>query len=415
MIQRVNGHFLCSEWDHREPSCDIKDVETGKYLSALQDLPNSIRQLLEDSEMFCEVDDVEGSYHVTKIIRKRPAEYLTGEEHYFIFDKDGRRIPLTEEQFSELLGMKSSEDDVLNLDGEMLEGLNSEYTCPLDKHDVIVDYTEYVRKARAILSGEWPYQNISNGKKRELLHEAEDLIYSADWFPYPQDKRLHSSHARKVASLIESRNLSKQQLGALLGPKDPDTRMAEVKKMRAIAAKMKSSPGKAKLLGRAQSIFDQMTKQRKAKKTAETALVDATDRSKLWAMWRERKALIEGQVELMSWQFQKAYRAKLDKLVSQSLITKEEASERLTERTKALYGEGISPVKVERTKAPLLSVQKPDWLENAPPITNDVVTEDFEMNTLAEFPEIEEVDDNLAFQSLIENEDWYISEMDEGV
>lgn len=168
----ARGHNLPSCLEHRDPKSDLTDIETGRYLQGLQDLPQSVRQLLEDGNLHVVLDEFGV---IVKLIRKRDPEFLNGREDYFVIDQLGRRIPVTEEELDAQLGIEHNPDDVYNCSEVTLEGLDaqryseggedeeedhaveitgelvSEYVPPMDRWDVIYDATEYTQTARRIV------------------------------------------------------------------------------------------------------------------------------------------------------------------------------------------------------------------------------------------------------------------------
>ena len=421
------GHMLVCELDHRNPSSDLADVETGKALQAMSELPASIRMLLEDSNIHVQLEEVEGKYRIVKIVKKRDPGYVQGTENYFIFDSEGKRIPLTEEEYSELLGMKQNPEDVLSLDEEQLEGIDSSVSVAMDMWDVVYDASEFVGELKRLAAiQDETGEPISAAKITDL---SEKLIYSADWFPYPTDKRLSSSVARKIADLIETRNLSRQQLASMLGNHGVDNRLDIVKSMRVKAGKLSPGKEKAALLNRAQSLFDLAMRDLKGGTYQDRPVVPTEDKAKLWALWRSQQISDRGEVQLMSWQYEKMERAKLQKnLVAPyqkqldarreaGEISKDEyrdllvrcqgeAAEALSASMQKLFG--VRPgQRVERTKAPILRASLPSWIEDAPPMpeasgeSDDWVPPDGEVEDSCEFSF---VDENQEMAELVDME-----------
>lgn len=417
-----NGKWLCSDWDHRDPRDDLHNVDDGLYLSALQRLPGSIRLLLQDSEMHVEIEEVDGVPLVTKIIKRREPEYLKGHENFFIFDDEGKRIPLSEEEYNELLGFKKDSEDVLNMEGDDLQSLDSEWTPPMDVHDVIYDATEYVHTVQRLVESE-PFQKQSNQRKIEIIKKLQnDLIYSADYFPYPKDKRFHTEASKKVAKLIFDEDLTKQQLGAMLGPRCPDKRAEYVKELRARASKMMPGVDKARTLKKAQKVYDSLIRDRKAGRSAESSIFSDSDRAKLWALWRAKEAKNKGSVKLLSWQFKKLFSSKLqrtvvipemeriDNALASGKVTRDQAkemqkacitsvNEKLRERVNALYGEKAQRIEqLKRDKVRALEL--PTWLTEAPLIEEppaELTDEDIAFDLDSGPPDIEEVLDDQFF------------------
>lgn len=406
-----NINWLCSDWDSRDPKDDLHNVEDGKFLEAIAKLPESFRLLMQDNDMHVEITEVNGEPIVTKIIKKRDEAFIQSTESYFVYDNEGARIPLTEDEYNKLLGLRTNPDDVFSLDGLDLQSIDSENSPARHVWDVIYDSTEYTRNINNLLENQ-SFQNNSPAEKQKIVDKMkEEQIYSADFFPYPVDKRLHSDAAKRVAALIEEKNLTKQQLGAILGPRNPEKRLAYVQELRSSARKMIPGPGKAATFKKAQAVYDQLVSDRKMFKNREDSIFTDTDRAKLWTIWRSKEARVHGEVKLLPWQFQKAYSAKLQKTVvvpalekidqqyDGGLITLEmarnlrtevrkDATAKLAERMEALYGtKKVKPIEIQRGKAPILSTQLPTWLVDVPEIKNEEVPLDLLADVTSVEPE----------------------------
>jgi hypothetical protein len=366
----MNGHWLVSDFDHRDPQDDLHDIDTGKYLGALQELSGGIRQMLQESDMHCEVREVEGAYRIVKIVKKREAAYLQGSDHYFVYDHEGKRIPLTEEEYNKLLGLTGDPEDVFNASEVDLQTIGSEHTAPMDVWDVIYDATEFLAESNRLMKTvQWERMDKKT-RIATIAHMAEKLIYSADYFPYPQDKRIHGKRAREIAEMIKTGNLSKLQMCQLLGDKVKDKRPEMVKEFRTRATKMPKGKEKAQLLIRANKMVESYCKDRRNYKGPTWETIGDSDRSKLWELWRRRCIELTGSVALMPWQFEKAFRFKLQRQVLKGLTTKEEADQKLAERMEALFGDknrknrNIGHEILDLHQKPAL----PEWLANAPEI-----------------------------------------------
>jgi hypothetical protein len=373
--------------------------------------------MMQDSDMHVQLEEVDGKYRVVKIVKKRDPGYIQGTENYFIFDQEGKRIPLSEEEYTELLGMKENPDDVLNMPEEDLETLGYEASTPMDCWDVIYDASEFVSELKRLIAiQEETGEPLSAEKVADMQ---EELIYSADWFPYPVDKRFSSPVAEKIAGLIVSQNLSRKQLATMLSNQGLDNRMDIVKDMRSRASKLPLGRARAEMFNRAQSLFDLTMRDIRTGKYHDQPVVPVEDKAKLWAVWRSQQIRDCGEVQLMPWQFEKMERAKLQRnLVApyqKQLDARREAGEiskdeyldllkecqgeaagRLTVCMKKLFGVAPGKQRVERTKAPLLTASLPNWITEATPMpeatteSDDWVPPEGEVEDTTEFLFIDE-------------------------
>jgi len=354
--------WLVSEWDSRDPKSDIADIECGKYLAALETLPEAMRQMLEDGDMHCQVEEVEGRYRITKIVAKRDPEFIQGTEKTFIIDKTGRQIPIPEEDLDRLLGIETNPDDVLASDEVEIVSIDSEYTTPRDVWDVVFDATEYIQQAQhtlqsledityALKDAEEdplfsPLLLNALSKRYKMIKAiansiptimADNLIYSADWFPKRADKRFISNQSKKIACRISTEDLTKQQVGKLIGKARPDQRPEKLRVLKKDAEGLSPSKEKAVLMKKVMKLTDEISKDKMKSIYASNIEIPVADIKKLWNLWQQRQMELHGSIKLQPWQFKTRYNAKLLKLVADGIITKEVAKERLAEAMERIY------------------------------------------------------------------------------
>ena len=360
---KPKGHTLCSDHQQYDHSTGINDVLCGGHLDALHQLPNNLRQLLEDSNMHVELVDFGGRNVIGKIVKRRESEFLTGQTKYFVYDNEGHRIPIEEEEFDKQLGLQHNPDDVFNSPDITLESIESEVLAPMDVYDVVYDCTEYLRNAERLLENEeWQVKSVQE-KQADLAKLANELIYSANWFQYSADKRIHGYRAKQIAAAIK-KGLTRAQLGALIGPRSPEKRIKIAQQLRKQALSMPLGPQRVQVFTKAQKLVDEVVNgRRKARSGKIYDPISDTDRATLWAQWREREINVNGSVQLMSWQFQKMYYAKLDKQVKAGTLTALERDQRVREAMRKLYGTNKVVQRVQEDKTPTM----PSWLLEAVP------------------------------------------------
>lgn len=360
--------WLVSEFDHRDPDNKLTDIDTGRYLEALGELPDSIRQMMQDGDLHVDVQEIDGHWRVTKIVKKREPEYLQGSDQYFITDDEGRRIPVSEDELDQMLGIQHDPEDLFNREEIERHPFEHAHTCPRDVWDVIFDASDHVKHCqRLIEDDDWQAQPLWR-KKADIAQSEQENLYSADWFYYPVDKRLRTQRAREIAKCIEQ-GVSKRQLSSLLGPKSTDKRPEIAKSLRVKASKMRHGKQKAAILVRAQKIVDQYISDRRHGRTRTP--ISSSERKRLWELWREREMRVNGSVQLTHWQFKAAYQHKLNRQVSRGEITREEASERLSERLRSLY-------RAEGRFQPKTSHETPSWLRDVPQSTDQQPADDYQ-------------------------------------
>lgn len=429
--------WLVDSWDHRDPQDDLHDIDCGRYLQALHTLPQSLRQLLEDNSLYIELQEIDNKYQVTKITKKRESEFLQGTEKYFVYDDEGNRIPLSENEFDKLLNLEHDSEDLFETNEIQLETLDSEHTAPMDVWDIVFDASEYIKEAEVFVNawneGRINPQLITNNDPEEHLQAMQDTsIYSADWFPYAADKRIHSNRAKEIAEAIVKRDLTKAQLGAMIGPREPDCRVRAAQAMKIKAKKLKPGKEKADLLIKAQKLLLQTAKDFRKKQLPCYPTISNSDKNKLWTLWKEKEILLHKETKLISWQFERWYKQKLQ-LELQSQVEEiqqclkvgslgnieakakikslqEEASKKLSNRMNELYGQKPVSNSIGNnipTKTPVEQLEI-SWLKN----TRETFAE--EKDLYAPSPEKEEVEvfaDWLPSASLLEypeitDEEW---------
>lgn len=383
--------WLTQEFDSRDPKNDLQDIDTGKFLQALQTVPGYIRSMLEDNSMHVELDEVDGHWRIVKIVKQREAAYLQGSEQYFVYDDEGKRIPLSEEEYDQMLGINHNPEDVYNYPGIDFTTLDSEQTTPMDKWDIIFDATEFIREAsRAIDLHNSGVYKLEPGVLEKM---ADETIYSADWFPYPVDKRL-TARAKKVAEEIKQRGMTRQQLAAALRtPEDQRVNIANDLQKRANSLPL--GPQRAQLMKKAQLLKSFAMKDKLAGKFEPK--FSSSEKRQLWDIWRDEELKRNGKVSLMSWQFERAYKAKLRHQISQGTISISEARQMLSERMKSLYD---SRVQNQLEESP----EMPEWLREAESQQSADSIDDFEFNS----PEWLESDwsNTIEDQISLTEEDW---------
>jgi hypothetical protein len=362
---KPNGHTLCSDHSQYDNSSGINDILCGNYLSALHQLSGNFRQLLEDSNLHVELVEFGGRNVVGKIVKRRESEFLTGQTRHFVFDNEGHRIPLEEEEFDKLLGLEGNPDDVYNTKDLVLESIDSETLPAFDAWDVVYDCTEYIRAVERLFEDEkWQAKPVVE-KYTELTKLSNELIYSANWFQYPADKRIHGHKAKLIVKEIE-KGITRAQLGALIGPRNPEKRIESAQKLRKRALSMPLGIERGKVLVKAQQLtLDVIRDQRKIRVTGKTYdPISDSDRANLWAKWREREVKVNGSVQLMSWQFSKMYYAKLDKQVIAGQMTAQERDQKHQDAMQRLYGTNKVIQAVQEKTMPVM----PSWLVEAPSV-----------------------------------------------
>ncbi len=107
--------WLVSELN-RTPADDLHDIDCGKNLSAISELTQLQRMLYEAAEDYVEFQEFNGRYEIKSIISKRNPELNDATEQFFATNKEGTRIPLTEEEYNKeivfLLAEKEFEENL---------------------------------------------------------------------------------------------------------------------------------------------------------------------------------------------------------------------------------------------------------------------------------------------------------------
>lgn len=380
--------WLVSEFDHRDPKNDLTDIDTGKYLQALSTLPNSIRQMMEDSDMHVELELIDGQYRIVHIVKRRNAEYLQGTEHFFIFDKDGKRMSLTEDQYNDLLGLKKNPLDVLNTSEVELSSLDSENSPPMDAWDVIFSAKEY-------LNNLWKLS--ANATEEEVQKLQDESIYSADWFPCNRDKRLRSKKALELVALIQKGRVTQFELARTLAEltRNPlQEKQDRALQMRQVALQMPLGKERAVLLKRAGDLLQEVFRAPNIQ-----AKISNGEKNRLWEIWRDQQAIQRKTIKLKDWQVKQArVRSQLAKLIREGVITLQDAErqafvlgrsnkEPVIRRESNELPQWLLDAKtvVEETPAVIESDESVDagWLfdQQAPSYSDEEFTEETEVNT----------------------------------
>jgi hypothetical protein len=174
---------------------------------------------------------------------------------------------------------------------------------------------------------------VAQGELSGIL--AEELIYSADYFPTKADKRMRFSEAKKLATNLTA--FTKQQLAAKTAPRE-DVRPRKAIELKAQAVKMLPGRQRAKTYLQAfKMVQDSLRTLRSG--GLPSPRISASERRQLWDLWRTAKATAEGNADCPSWLFKKMYSARLLKQTKKGTLTMEEATQKFREAVKRLYHE----------------------------------------------------------------------------
>jgi hypothetical protein len=352
------GHLLMSDLSHRDPINDLEDIDTGQFLQTLSELPTSLRQLMEDGDVHVKLAFWGGRYRIVKIIAKRNPEFKRGSKKHFIFDKESKRIPVSEEKLDEIIGLGGDPEDVYNNKEVEFGGLQEEHIPPMDAWDVCYDATDYLRRLEQLQENDELTPLLQREGIEAIDKMQDELIYSAKWFPTPVMKGLHSARARAIAKRIES-GLTRQEMRRLLqSPADSTKEVVKVARLK--ARKMRPCREKGQILLGAIKILAIKAEATKQKKYPPAPLAQS-EKAKLWGLWREAEMRRGGSVKLTSWQFRKALRAKL---LREGHVDPESIEAYVQERVNAIYPRRAK--EFGQYQEPVLDPSSlPEWLEGA--------------------------------------------------
>lgn len=379
--------WLTSDFDNRDPRDDLSDVEGIKSLEAQQDLPQHIREMWESTDHRVQVDEMNDRYRITKIVTKRDPEHSESQESYHCYNKAGKRIPLTEKEYDELLGISHSLDDMYEAlvssvwteDEEdvqqeelELESLESSHNAPMDRYDLTFDATEAIREAKRSIEfwNEGSLQVFFDNKEHFLSHiqQIVDSSYSANWYPARQDKRVHGKRAKSIIKRIECGELSDgRAVATAIGQKEEDMRPIIARNLKKQAMNLPNGPQKVKLMKKAQFIMNcALEDKRKHKKDKE--VIRGAEREKIWSTFNRKAKLDNGEeLKLTSWQYQRIIGRRLRLQVSHNEISEEGANLFLNQKMQELYPQESEGKKFriasEEVMNQFIKPKKLDWLE----------------------------------------------------
>jgi len=367
---KFNRGWLVHDWDNRDPSSKLEDIDCGGYLEALSSLSDNHRQLLQDNSMHINLTDMEDSYRVSKVVKMREAEYLQGSAQYFVLDSEGKRIPIDEDEWEKLTGGNPNPEDVYNHPDAELQGIE-EWTTPRDTWDILFDATPFIQASRQLLEDEvWQtkpgkqklqdLEDLSNGVTIVVQHDNysrkfQGGIYSADWFPYPADKRLRSCRALGIAERIKH-GLTRGQLAHLLRDQI-DTTASDAVAIRKAALQLPLGKERAMRLQRAEEIRLSAPSLSDRNKSG---TITPSEKRRLWDIWRDKELADKGTVELTHWQYAKALKAKLLKQGMSSL----QANERVKECVCRLFKQEVRALDLPTKEVDVEDLLS--WMREAP-------------------------------------------------
>ena len=362
--------WLCSEWDNRDPNSDLEDIETGKFLDAIDSLPQLTRQLLEDSDLRVDLEEVNNRYEVVTIVKKREPEYLNSKSSFFILDANGDKVTLSEREFDALLKIQHNPEDLYEVDGLDLTSLEGHYSTPKDIWDTLYNSKEYLKTARTLLQNDkWQarprsakakqLKQIADGKSAEF---PDSSVYSADWFYYTQDKRLHTKRTKEIAEIISTQDISASQLKSLIAQFKPpyDARPAKAAKLRQEAENLPLGRKRALKLQRADRMMECHHVTRRAQLKQGWQEIPQDEVNKLWDLWRECHLKAHGKVSLTYWQYEKMV---FEKQIRSGMLPKD-AAVYTKARVKEQYGVDVQTERYVPVALKLTQSTMPDWLNS---------------------------------------------------
>lgn len=379
--------WLTTDWDHRDPNHELEDVETGKCMDAIDKVGGNTRMLLESSDFRPIVnEDDDGHLHVVKLIRKRNPEFKQGRTTHFVYDREGNRVNLTEDEFDQLIGIQHNPDDVFNAEDLDLETLDSEHTAPRDDWDVVWDETEVLRAERQLKNTNfWDFLGEEQQEQElEMLREGTHpeylgvREYSADFFQYPEHRRLVTPKAKLIADQVRNTDVTRWQMARLLTePPKRDLRPEKARALRKQADKLPLGKEKARLLGQAQAMMkchlrSVQAMKRRGKRYVEEQDISNSDKRALWALWRDQEIAKHGKVALTQWQYERALYAKLVR----SGVDHSEARNRVYAAVKKLYNSDRIGRLVPYESAKLKEQKNPNWLQGVQPVSESETDDD---------------------------------------
>tara|TARA_Y100000310_G_scaffold345609_1_gene467264 strand:- start:5738 stop:7210 length:1473 start_codon:yes stop_codon:yes gene_type:complete len=395
---RFNHGHLGSDLEHRDPTDDLHNIEDGKYLAALDALPQHLQDMWMDTDVHVEfVETDAGHYQILKIVRKREPAFVQSKETFWGMTADGKRCPLTEEEFDKLTGGHENPDDVYHHEDTELVCVDSAFVAPMDPWDVVFDATVFwqhiqslrrrkveLDEAGELLRGpreDWKTSDLLMERLKGLkgkestyksqlvayvksleraykmdvanIYDRKDshgntipgaittMIYSADWFPYPADKRVHTARARDIITRIRRSDFTKQQVGKMIN-RQVDRRPGIIQELKAKALRMPLGNKRATLLKRAQLIQGVLGKARFKRDDN----IPQSDTRKVWEAWQRRQLEVHGHASSPPWEYRRFFSHKYRREIEALNLDKDDkkraeatATRKLQDNMARLFGD----------------------------------------------------------------------------
>lgn len=362
--------WLCSDWDSRDSSDDFHDIETGKFMQALQDLSQLTRQLLEDSDKFIELNS---NGEVVKEIHKRDLEFLDGHYIYRVDMQDEQDELIDENKFDKLLGLECNPDDVYSNPDMLVYGTISndenstsvtvDYCAPMDKWDLVLDETEYDHIKNEYEVSDSYHRHNKRTRVSVLNKLYDEYVYSADLFPKKQDKRLKRQLAIDMMKCIKESNVNGKALMEWTTDK-VDTKVDEIEEL---TWKLYSGRhvcyGKRRVavFNRRQELINKRIKAMARMKTFEVRdgeikhkpsvnavqNLSISEKGVLWGEWRVKRISKEGSLKATFSVYDKVISRKLLDRVNAGMMSRTFADKLHSERVKKLYNINVNGLLIE--------------------------------------------------------------------
>jgi hypothetical protein len=368
MLEKTSsGHWLVSDFDHRDPKDDLHDVETGRSISEIDKLPQYLRQLLQESDLYVELnwDHDNNHYQVVKIVSKRDPLFLQGDERITIQDKYGHKMSIDPEMLDEFIGLKENPEELFLQEGIERVSIETEYCNPRDVWDLIMDESHAIVtqvEPGGYERDEYGFPVWKDTKVEKVIDE--DKCYSARMYEYHEDKRIKHRRARRILQLIQTKDLSKKELVQLMAPRK-DKRPEMASQMKSAARTIIIGSIREKIEARARILMRDF---RKSENTYEQdgGDIPSTEKNILWMAWERRQMELYGKVELPSWKYEKRLRYKLTQMANKGEIPINEIEPRVSAAMENQFGTSPKNKSQERICIGPNDPAIPDWLKNIP-------------------------------------------------
>lgn len=339
----------------------INDIQCGKVMDGISQLSQLTRMIWEDADSRSSIQEIEGIPQIVTLSRKREEESEVNAkdnsvEVYWIYTKHGRRVPLTEEEYTKLLKIKeTAKNDVYSQDELLLSSLDSAYIPQKDRWDLLKDVTDYVNQVRRINDLGW----LSSSEKAEQIKELEPY-YNSYYLTPPRKVVTVPIRVKQFVERIRRGEItSRREVSNFINRFHKNCAVHRYQEMKAEVSRMPNGKLKVIKAKAAQNVLQNLVQ----KKIDPIMPLNTYEKHFIWSEYSKYEFNKTGKTRMSPQTATSYFTKKFSSLIEQGEITSQQASVMVQDKVKELFA--INKVFVDQDqldiKDDLFGIE--EWLE----------------------------------------------------